>query len=290
MWWRLLCIVQHQWSNNPGFKTKNPFERESVFKHWFMAHKCVQKKVQTNNVTAKQNSAANNVYSLSNTGALVNYMHNAMFSCTTSALIHAVKKGHLATWPGLTEDAINKYLKLTPATAMGRMNQKWQNIQSTNKKIKSESEDEDITPQASGGKTHLVFAVVPDQGQIYTDLTGNFPVQSSKGKNVLMICIFYDTSYIKPIAMKFKSGAEWVRAFSIVFDRMTSKGFKPKLQTMDNEASAALKNYFTEKEMSYQLVPPHCHRTNDAERTIRTFKEHFKSGVATVDPSFPILL
>jgi hypothetical protein len=58
---------------------------------------------------------------------------------------------------------------------------------------------------------------------------------------------------------------------------MKSKGFKPKLQTMDNEASAALKNYFTEKEMSYQLVPPRCHRTNAAEREIRTFKEHFKS-------------
>jgi hypothetical protein len=72
--------------------------------------------------------------------------------------------------------------------------------------------------------------------------------------------------------MKSRSGAEWVRAFGFVFDEMTAKGFKPKLQTMNNEASAALKKYFTEKEMSYQLVPPHCHRTNAAERNIRTFK------------------
>jgi hypothetical protein len=68
---------------------------------------------------------------------------------------------------------------------------------------------------------------------------------------------------------------------------MTAKGFKPKLQTMDNEVSAALKKYFTEKEMSYQLVPPHCNRTNAAERAIRTFKENFKAGLATVDPDFP---
>jgi hypothetical protein len=84
-------------------------------------------KVQTKYETANQQhqiSAANNVYSLRNTGALVNYLHKAMFSCTKSALIHDVKKGHLATWPGLTEDAINKYLKLTPATTMGHMNQK----------------------------------------------------------------------------------------------------------------------------------------------------------------------
>jgi hypothetical protein len=84
-----------------------------------------------------QISAANNVYDLRNTGALVNYLHKAVFSCTKSSLIHAVKKGHLATWPGLTEDAINKYFKMTPATATGHMNQKRQNIRSTNKKVKS---------------------------------------------------------------------------------------------------------------------------------------------------------
>jgi hypothetical protein len=114
-----------------------------------------QKEVQTRGNTAKpQNriSSANNVYDLRNTGTLVDYLHNAMFSCTKSALIHAVKKGHLATWPGLTEDAINKYLKMKPSTAMGHMDQKRQNIRSTNKKVKSESEDEDITPQGSGGK------------------------------------------------------------------------------------------------------------------------------------------
>jgi hypothetical protein len=56
---------------------------------------------------------------------------------------------------------------------------------------------------------------------------------------------------------------------------------------MDNEASVALKNYFTEKEMNYQLPPPHCHIANAAERAIMTFKEHFKSGLTTVDPAFP---
>jgi hypothetical protein len=68
---------------------------------------------------------------------------------------------------------------------------------------------------------------------------------------------------------------------------MTTKGFKKILQTMDNEASAALKTYSTEKEMIYQLVPPHCHRTNAAERAIRTFKQHFKAGLATVNPDLP---
>jgi hypothetical protein len=69
-----------------------------------------------------QLDVANNVYELRNTGALVNYLHKAMFSPTKSALLQAVKNGHLVTWPGLTEKAINKDLKLTPATTMGHMN------------------------------------------------------------------------------------------------------------------------------------------------------------------------
>jgi hypothetical protein len=71
---------------------------------------------------------ANNMYELRNTGALVHYLHTALFSPMKSAMLQAVKEGHLITWPGLTEDAINKHLKLTPATTMVHMNQRRQNI------------------------------------------------------------------------------------------------------------------------------------------------------------------
>jgi hypothetical protein len=52
----------------------------------------------------------------------------------------------------------------------------------------------------------------------------------------------------------------------------------------------ALKNFFTTHDAEYQLVPPHCHRRNTAERTICTFKEHFVAGLALVDPYFPLHL
>jgi hypothetical protein len=82
-----------------------------------------------------QHQSANNVYALHNSGALVNYIHKAMFSCTTSALVIAIKEVHLATWPGLTVEAVNKHLKLTPATAMGHINQRLQNTRSTKNKV-----------------------------------------------------------------------------------------------------------------------------------------------------------
>jgi hypothetical protein len=101
-----------------------------------------------------QQAVANNVYELRNTGALVHYLHKYLFSPTKSALLQAVKNGHLITWPGLTEKAINKHLKLTPATAMGHMNQRRHNIRSI--------EDFTTTYKNLGTKTHLVYAVLVD--------------------------------------------------------------------------------------------------------------------------------
>jgi hypothetical protein len=86
---------------------------------------------QTNNHIPEP--IAYNMYELSNTGALFHYLHKALFSPTKSAMLQAVKDGHLITWPGLTEDAINKHLKLTPATDMDHMIQRRKNIRYTSK-------------------------------------------------------------------------------------------------------------------------------------------------------------
>jgi hypothetical protein len=86
--------------------------------------------------------------------------------------------------------------------------------------------------------------------------------------------------------MKSRSASVWVKAYDSIRQELTVKVLKPKVQTLDNEASAALKNFFTVNDIAYQLVPPHCHQRNAAERAIRTFKEHFVDGLSSVDPSF----
>jgi hypothetical protein len=235
-----------------------------------------------------QQSVANNVYELRNTGALVHYLHKALFSPTKSALLQVVKNGHLTTWPGLTEEAINKHLKLTPTTAMGHMNQRRHNIRSTSKTpITAAIDDVTETNTNLGTKTHLVYAVLVHQGQLHTDLTRKFPVRYSKGNSYVMVCYVYDCNYVKVVLMKSRSTSEWVKAYDHIHQELTAKGFKPRLQTLDNESSAALKHFFTTNDVEYQLVPPHCHRRNAAERAIRTFKEHFVAGMSSVDPTFP---
>jgi hypothetical protein len=200
-----------------------------------------------------QHSVANNVYELRCTVALVHYLRKALFSPTKSALLQAVKNGHLVTWPGLTEDAIHKHLKLTQATAMGHMNQRRQNIRSTSK---TPIEDVPTTDTILGTKTHLVYAVLVDQGQLYTDLTGKFPVRSSKGNSYAMVCYFYDCNYVKVVPMKSWSASEWVKAYDHIHQELTAKGFKPKLQNLDNEASAALKHFFTANYVKYNWFLP----------------------------------
>jgi hypothetical protein len=135
-----------------------------------------------------------------------------------------------------------------------------------------------------------VYAVVVDQGQLYTDLTGKFPVRSSRGNSYVMVCYIYDYNYVKVIPTKSRSASERVKTYDTVHQELTVKGFKPNLQTLDKEASAALKTFFTVNDVAYQLVPPHCHRHNAAERAIRTLKEHFVVGLSSVDPAFPLHL
>jgi hypothetical protein len=174
----------------------------------------------------------NNVYELRNKGALVNYLQKAMCSPTKPALLQAVKNGHLITWPGLTEQTINKHLKLTPVTAMGHLNQRRQNIRSSSKtSITSDTEDESVTPAGLGSKTHFFYAVVVDQGQLYTDLTGKFPVRSSKGNWYVMVRYSYDCNYVKAVPMKSRSVSEWVKASSTFtkksYPKVSNPNFKP---------------------------------------------------------------
>jgi hypothetical protein len=41
-------------------------------------------------------------------------------------------------------------------------------------------------------------------------------------------------------------------------------------------------------QLEYQLVPPHLHRRNAAERAIHTYKNHLLACLATCDPNFPV--
>ena len=77
-------------------------------------------------------------------------------------------------------------------------------------------------------------------------------------------------------------------AYDNIMQRLTDNKLIVDLKILDNEASAAYKYAIKTKwNASYQLVPPNTHRSNTAERAIRTFKAHFFSILAGVAQDFP---
>ena len=65
------------------------------------------------------------------------------------------------------------------------------------------------------------------------------------------------------------------KAYKQYFEELRRKGFKPKLNIMDNQATKHIKKFLTENNCRLQIVEPHNHCVNAAERAIQTFKAAF---------------
>jgi hypothetical protein len=72
--------------------------------------------------------------------------------------------------------------------------------------------------------------------------------------------------------------------------RARCQGFQAKTPNSRQRGIHRFEEFFTFNDIDYQLVPPHSHRRNAAERAIRTFKKHFVTGLSSVDPAFPLHL
>jgi hypothetical protein len=90
--------------------------------------------------------------------------------------------------------------------------------------------------------------------------------------------------------MKNRGDKDMLRAFDLLIQSLIIRCLKPSLQRLDNDASLTLRNYLTKEGIDYQLATPHIHRRNNAERAIQTFKNHFITGLFSVDPNFTLKL
>jgi len=119
-------------------------------------------------------------------------------------------------------------------------------------------------------------------GIMYTDITSAFPVCSFKGMQYIFFVYVYDLNAIIIRAMPSRTDASMVTGFTEVITTLKTRGYHPALNMMDNKCSAAVEKYIRSEMISIQLVLPHNHQVNAAERAITTFKEHFIAALATV--------
>jgi hypothetical protein len=226
----------------------------------------------------------------------IQFLHAAAFSPVTSTWIDAINNGHFTTWPGLTAEAVRKHLPKSFATAQGHLDQARKNQRST-KSIKDAIEhQEPLMPKQEphNAKTNYVYAAMGKFSEatnmIHSNLTGHFPQTSTQGNKYVLIVYSYDGNAILAQPMQARDDKSSIEAYTIVLNRLKKAGLAPKLQRLDNEASRALKDFFDEQDIDWQLVPQYCHRRNAAERAIRTYKNHFIAGLCSMDPNFNMAL
>lgn len=140
-------------------------------------------------------------------------------------------------------------------------------------------------------KTNQVCYALIDRNYLttaYMDLTGRFPKRSSRGNQYVLVGYHYDSNHIHGIPIKIRKGEEITNAWQDLHYMYSKAGVAPEMMVLDNEFSADLKTAFDEHNLSYQLVTPYKHKNNLAERAIKTWKSHFKAGLAGTDPDFPM--
>jgi hypothetical protein len=72
--------------------------------------------------------------------------------------------------------------------------------------------------------------------------------------------------------------------------QLKKAGIEPKMHMVDNQCGPLLKQAIESKGMDFQIVPPGNHRSNTAERAIRTIKDHLISVLCGTDDNFPAKL
>ena len=93
----------------------------------------------------------------------------------------------------------------------------------------------------------------------------------------------------RPTSKKFKNETT-VEAFKTNIEYLKKRNFKLVFNIIDNVATKSLKSYLEDEGIKMQLVEPHNHRSNAADRAIQTFKNHTIAGLCTCDEYFPSVL
>ncbi len=106
----------------------------------------------------------------------------------------------------------------------------------------------------------------------------------------IFVAYVYDLNAIIVCAMPSCTDASMVTALTKVITILKAGDYQPAHNVMDNKCSAAVKKYIRSENINIQLVPPHNHRVNAAERAITTFKEHFIAALVTMDMHCPLQL
>eukprot|EP00804_Cyclotella_cryptica_P026695 CCRYP_007932-RA/>CCRYP_007932-RA protein AED:0.24 eAED:0.21 QI:0/0/0/1/1/1/2/0/661 len=205
-----------------------------------------------------------------------------------STWLAAIKAGNYASWPGLTYANAARHCPDSTKTIKGHLTQTRKGIRST--KPKSTHPPPVPSPYTLPAPTpsHKLHVVIEPVSKLYTDDMGRFPTSSCSGNQYIMLAYHCDSNAILVEPFQSRHDRHHIAAHGRIMTHLHDRGHLVEHQILDNEASKDYRHAITQDWMAtYQLVPPNVHRANAAECAIRTFKAHFLSILAGIDPAFP---
>jgi hypothetical protein len=224
--------------------------------------------------------------------------HQLLCNPKISTLLKATKWGFLKGCPYISIKLINKYLNPSPATAKGHIKCPRHGIRSTTPKARTvpaphvpvitfpptpipgiHSNELSVyivqRPVERPTEPHLIiseddeesianifaFGAFADKnnGIVYHDLTGSFRFMSLDGSVCFFVLYHYKSNCILPTPILGLDDVSIFKAYKTQFEELAAKGFTPKLNVMDNQATKHIKKNLTEHECKLQLIEPHNH-------------------------------
>ena len=205
---------------------------------------------------------------------LAKYLHATCGSPPLSTFFKAVKSGNLLSWPGIT---VIKPIDVpyTLETAKGHLDAERKNLRSTGTMHPSLPPSPPASPvdapaqEPSSVKTAECYAVIqPFTQRAYSDLTGKYPHTLSRGHKYILVVYDHDSNAILVDPLKSRQAAEITSSWTDIYQCLEQHGNAPQLFILDNEVSFEFKKALDKKQVAFQLVPPHTHLRNAAERAI----------------------
>ena len=148
----------------------------------------------------------------------------------------------------------------------------------------------DPVQEPDNDKTDTVMATVGETHNIYTDQTEKSPITSSRETHYIVIMYVYNANSILASPLNIRSDSHILEAYNKQVEHITTTQYIPWVYWLDNEASASLRKYKKQKDIEHQLVLPHIHHVNAAEREIRKWINHFNAGISSKDTRLPMHL
>ena len=220
--------------------------------------------------------------------------YSGVMGCPVNSTLQAtIDAGYLDTFPLLSSADFRANAPTRVATALGHLDQSRQGQRSTQPKplrvIEPVDETESDYHPLLEKPSHFIYARVHGyEGRQHVDATGRFPYTSAAGTAYCMVFYGEDSNYIHVEPLPSRSAAHILAAYQRSHKFFAARGVTPRYVRLDNEASTSLKEWLGIMDVALELVPPHSHRRNRAERAIRTFKNHFVAILCNTAPDFPM--